>query len=182
MSAKPEQPEVYGLMAEFDDPGDLVEATRHAYDRGYRMMEAYSPFPVDGLADALGFHSNKLPAVVLMGGLAGGIGGFFMQWYSAVVSFPIDVGGRPFNSWPAFIPITFEMTILGAALSAVFGMLAFNGLPRPHHPVFNVPSFALASRNRFFLCLQARDPLFEVETARKFLEDHQPKTISVVPA
>jgi Protein of unknown function (DUF3341) len=182
MSAKPEQPAVYGLMAEFDDPRHLVEATRHAYDRGYRLMEAYSPFPVDGLADALGFHHTKLPRVVLMGGLAGGIGGFFMQWYSAVVNFPINVGGRPFNSWPAFIPITFEMTILGAALSAVFGMLAFNGLPRPHHPVFNVPSFVLASRNRFFLCLQARDPLFETESASRFLEDQHPKSISVVPA
>jgi hypothetical protein len=182
MSAKAEQPAVYGLMAEFDDPDDLVEATQHAYDRGYRMMEAYSPFPVDGLADALGFHHTKLPAVVLAGGLAGGIGGFFMQWFSAVLHYPINVGGRPFNSWPAFIPITFEMTILGAALSAVFGMLAFNGLPRPHHPVFNVPSFALASRNRFFLCLQARDPLFEIETASRFLEEHHPKAISVVPA
>jgi hypothetical protein len=182
MSAKSEQPAVYGLMAEFDDPDDLVEATQHAYDRGYRMMEAYSPFPVDGLADALGFHHTKLPAVVLTGGLAGGIGGFFMQWFSAVVHYPINVGGRPFNSWPAFIPITFEMTILGAALSAVLGMLAFNGLPRPHHPVFNVPSFALASRNRFFLCLQARDPLFEIETASRFLEEHHAKAIAVVPA
>ncbi len=182
MSAKLEPPAVYGLMAEFDDPEVLIEATQHAYDRGYRMMEAYSPFPVEGLADALGFHHTKLPAVVLMGGLAGGIGGFFMQWYSAVLSYPLNIGGRPFNSWPAFIPITFEMTILGAALSAVFGMLAFNGLPRPHHPVFNVPSFVLASRNRFFLCLQARDPLFEIESASRFLEEHHPKTISVVPA
>jgi hypothetical protein len=182
MSAKPEQPAVYGLMAEFDEPGQLIEATQRAYDRGYRMMEAYSPFPVDGLADALGFYHTKLPAVVLIGGIAGGIGGFFMQWFSAVVHYPINVGGRPFNSWPAFIPITFEMTILGAAFSAVFGMLAFNGLPRPHHPVFAVPGFALASRNRFFLCLQARDPLFAVETARMFLEEHHPKTISVVPA
>ena len=181
MSAKPEQPEVYGLMAEFDDPERLIEVTQHAYDRGYRMMEAYSPFPVDGLADALGFHHTKLPAVVLIGGLAGGIGGFLMQWFSAVVHYPINVGGRPFNSWPAFIPITFEMTILAAALSSVLGMLAFNGLPRPYHPVFNVPSFALASRNRFFLCLQASDRLFELESARRFLEAHAPKTISVVP-
>ena len=126
-------------MAEFDSPEAVVEATRHAYERGYRMMEAYTPFPVEGLAEALGFRHNKIPAVVLIGGIVGGLGGFFMQWYSAVLSYPIDVGGRPFNSWPAFIPITFEMTVLFAALAAVFGMLGLNGLPRPHHPVFNVP-------------------------------------------
>jgi Protein of unknown function (DUF3341) len=174
--------EVYGLLAEFDTPDDVLEATRRAYDRGYRMMEAYTPFPVEGLAEALGFHHNRIPAVVLIGGLVGGIGGFFMQWFSAVVHFPLDIGGRPFNSWPAFIPITFELTILMAALAAVLGMLGLNGLPRPHHPVFNVPSFALASRNRFFLCLQARDPLFDVAGARRFLEEQKPKAISVVPA
>jgi hypothetical protein len=181
MNVKSKHVVVYGLMAEFDNPDVLIVATQAAYDRGYRQMEAYTPFPVEGLCDALNFHSNKLPRVVLIGGLAGGIGGFFMQWFSAVVHYPINVGGRPFNSWPAFIPITFEMTILAAALSAVLGMLAFNGLPRPYHPVFNVPSFALASRNRFFLCLQASDPLFELDSARRFLEEHAPKTISVVP-
>ncbi len=174
-------PEVYGLMAEFDKPEDVVAATRAAHAHGYRFMEAYSPFPVDGLAEALGFEHNGMARVVLIGGIIGGLGGFFMQWYSAVVHFPLDVGGRPFNSWPSFIPITFELTILIASLSAVFGMLSLNGLPRPHHPVFNVPGFALASRNRFFLCLQARDPLFDVEGSRRFLEDHHPRTISVVP-
>jgi hypothetical protein len=173
---------VYGLLAEFERPEDLVEATRQAYQRGYRMMDAYSPFPVEGLAEALGFHRNGIARVVFIGGLVGGIGGFFMQWFSAVVHFPLDIGGRPLNSWPAFTPITFELTILGAALAAVLGMLGLNGLPRPHHPIFNVPSFALASRNRFFLCLQARDPLFELEGARRFLEDRKPKAISVVPA
>jgi Protein of unknown function (DUF3341) len=181
MTTEPEQQKVYGLMAEFDDPAELIAVTQDAYDKGYRMMEAYSPFPVDGLADALGFHHTKLPRLVLLGGLLGGIGGFFMMWYSAVIDYPIDVGGRPFNSWPAFIPITFELTILGAALSAVFGMLALNGLPRPHHPVFNVPGFVLASRNKFFLCLQARDPLFEIEGASRLLQEHHPKAISVVP-
>jgi hypothetical protein len=171
----------YGLMAEFDDPEDLLQATRRAYETGYRMMEAYTPFPVEGLADALGFRHNRIAAIVLIGGLVGGIGGYFMQWFSAVVHYPLDIGGRPLNSWPAFIPITFEMTVLFAALAAVFGMLGLNGLPRPHHPVFNVPSFALASRNRFFLCIQARDPLYhEVET-RRFLEMVQPKAINVVP-
>jgi hypothetical protein len=172
---------VYGLIAEFGEPEELLRATREAHTRGYRMMEAYTPFPIEGLAEALGFHKNGMAAIVLLGGLAGGIAGYFMQWYSAVISFPIDVGGRPLNSWPSFIPITFEMTVLGAALAAVFGMLGLNGLPRPHHPVFNVASFALATRNRFFLCLQARDPLFDTESAQHFLEEQHPKSISVVP-
>jgi hypothetical protein len=181
MTTRAPQPAVYGLMAEFDTPEELLEATRDAFARGYRNLEAYSPLPIDGLAEAMGFTRNRIPLVVLIGGLSGGIGGFFMQWYSAAVSYPLDIGGRPFNSWPAFIPITFEMTILVAALAAVLGMLGLNGLPRPHHPVFNVPSFALASRNRFFLCLQGRDPKFEGESARRFLEEHRPKAISVVP-
>jgi hypothetical protein len=182
MKAAPAPSGVYGLLAEFEKPEDLVAATQHAFDHGYRMMEAYTPFPVEGLADALGFHHNGIARVVLIGGVIGCLGGFFMQWYSAVVHFPLDVGGRPFNSWPMFIPITFELTILIASFAAVFGMLGLNGLPRPHHPVFNVPSFALASRNRFFLCLQARDPLFDVDRSRQFLKEHAPRAISVVPA
>ena len=174
-------PGPYGIIAEFDEPEPLVEATRHAYERGYRMMEAYTPFPVHGLPDALGFKHNKIPAVVLIGGIVGGLTGFFMQYYSAVLSYPIDVAGRPFNSWPAFIPITFEMTVLFAALAAVFGMLGLNGLPRPHHPVFNAPNFALASRNRFFLCIQARDPLFDIDTVRQVLEEHRPIAVNEVP-
>jgi Protein of unknown function (DUF3341) len=172
---------VYGLMAEFDQPEDVIEATRHAYERGYRMMEAYTPFPVEGLTEAMDYHHNRVAWVVLIGGIVGGLGGFFMQWYSAVWSYPIDVGGRPFNSWPAFIPITFEMTVLVAALSAVFGMLGMNGLPRLHHPVFNVPGFALASRNRFFLCIQARDPMFDLQAVRQLLDEHRPRAISEVP-
>jgi hypothetical protein len=175
------QSNVYGLMAEFDKPEDVVAATRDAYAQGYRYMEAYTPFPVEGLAESLGFERNGIALVVLIGGIIGGLGGFFLQWFSAVVHYPLEIGGRPFNSWPMFIPITFEMTILVAALSAVLGMLGLNGLPRPHHPVFNVPGFALASRNRFFLCLQARDPLFDVEASRRFLEQRAPRTISVVP-
>jgi hypothetical protein len=181
MNAAIANEEVYGLIAEFSEPEELLRATREAHARGYRIMEAYTPFPIEGLAEALGFHRNGMPAIVFLGGLFGGIGGFFMQWYSAVISFPIDVGGRPLNSWPSFIPITFEMTVLGAALAAVFGMLGVNGLPRPHHPVFNVASFALASRNRFFLCLQSRDPRFESESARRFLEEQHPRSISAVP-
>lgn len=171
----------YGIIAEFETPEDVVEATRHAYEQGYRMMEAYTPFPVHGLPEALGFKHNKIPAVVLIGGVLGGLSGFFMQYYSAVISYPIIVGGRPFNSWPAFIPITFEMTVLCAALAAVFGMLGLNGLPRPHHPVFNAPNFALASRDRFFLCIQARDPLFEMEAVRQVLQEHHPIAVNEVP-
>jgi hypothetical protein len=181
MSTKTEVPALYGIMAEFDDPHLLIEATQHAFDRGYRMMEAYSPFPVDGLAEALGFHRNRIPRMVFLGGLFGGVGGFFMQWFSATIHYPLDIGGRPFNSWPAFIPITFEMTVLFAALAAVFGMLGLNGLPRPHHPVFNAPNFVLASRNRFFLCIQARDPMFDLAAVRQFLEEHHPRAVNEVP-
>src|SRR5262245_61802962 len=170
MKAAADSSDVYGLLAEFADPADVLEATRRAYDRGYRMMEAYTPFPVEGLAEALGFHHNRIPAVVFIGGVLGGIGGFFMHWFSAVVHCPLHFGGLPLNGFPSFIPITFELAVLMAALAAVLGMLGLNGLPRPHHPVFSVPSFALASRNRFFLCLQARDPLFEIDGARRFLE------------
>jgi Protein of unknown function (DUF3341) len=171
----------YGLIAEFDNTEDVIAATKAAYDHGYRMMEAYSPFPVEGLAEALGFEKNRVAACVLIGGVTGGLTGFFMQWYSAVLSYPVDIGGRPLNSWPAFIPITFEMTILFAALSAVLGMLGLNGLPRPHHPIFNAPNFVLASRSGFFLCLQSRDPLFDEEESRRFLEKYKPKSVNVVP-
>lgn len=181
MTTRAADPAVYGLLAEFDKPEDVVAATRDAYAAGYRFMDAYTPFPVEGLAEALGFHRDGIARIVLLGGLFGGLGGFFMLWYSSVVHFPLDIGGRPYNSWPAFMPITFELTILVAAVSAVLGMLALNGLPRPHHPVFNVPDFALASRNRFFLCLQARDPLFDVDRSRVFLQERAPRTISIVP-
>ena len=172
---------IYGIMAAFDSPEEVLGAARSSYEQGYRMMEAYTPFPVEGLAEALGYERNRVPEVVLTGGLVGGLLGFFMQWFSAVVNYPINVGGRPLNSWPAFIPITFEMTVLGAALSAVVGVLAMNGLPRPHHPVFGVPEFALASNDRFFLSIQARDPLFDLDATHRMLSDFHPKAISIVP-
>lgn len=173
---------LYGIMAEFDTSHQLLEATRRAYDEGYRRMDAYTPIPVEGLAEALGFHRNRLPWIVLLGGIVGGIAGYLMQYSMNAVDYPINVGGRPLHSWPAFIVITFEMTILGAAIAAVLGMLALNGLPTPYHPVFNVPSFALASRDRFFLCIEAVDPRFEPERTRRFLLDLSSREVTDVQA
>jgi hypothetical protein len=162
---------LYGLMAEFPDSQELLSAARRAHQDGYRRLDAYSPLPIEGLAEAIGFRHTRLPLVVLCGGLIGCAGGFFLQYYLSVVAYPINVGGRPLNSWPSFIPITFELTVLVAALSAVLGMLALNGLPMPYHPVFNVPRFALATRDRFFLCIEARDPRFDRDRTRRFLEE-----------
>ena len=174
------RPPIYGLLAEFADANALVTATRQAHEKGFRSMDAYAPFPIEEVSEALGFRKTRLPFIVLIGGILGCLTGFGMQYYSAVLSYPIDVGGRPFNSWPAFIPITFEMTILGAALSAVLGMLALNGLPMPYHPVFNVPRFALATRDRFFLCIEARDPLFDREQTKSFLRSLTPREVTEV--
>ncbi len=171
----------YGIMAELASAEALLEAARRARAAGYRSIEAYSPFPVEGLAEAIGFERNRVPLLVLLGGIAGGLLGYLMQWYAAVMSYPVNVGGRPLNSWPAFIPVAFELTVLGAALAAVFGMLFLNGLPRLVHPVFNVPDFDLATRNRFFLCLRSGAPGFEAHAARRFLEDLKPLRIMEVP-
>ena len=171
---------VYGLMAEFDDPTTLVAATDRAHHQGYRRMDAYSPFPIEELHDAIGSPPSRLPLIVLIGGLLGCIGGYVLQYWVSVVAYPVNVGGKPIHSWPAFIPVTFECTILAAALAAVLGMLALNGLPMPYHPVFNVPRFALASRNRFFLVIEAADTKFELEETRRFLETLGPREVSTV--
>jgi len=171
----------YGVIAEFTDPQELLDAANKAREAGYTELDAYSPFPIHGLSEAIGFHHSRLSAVVLGGGIIGGLAGFFMCWYANVIWYPLNIGGKPYNSWPAWIPITFECTILFAAFAAVFGMLALNGLPMPYHPVFNVPRFDQASRDKFFLVIQARDPKFDIDAVWKFLESLGPREVTDVP-
>jgi hypothetical protein len=169
----------YGILAEFENPDDLLSATRKAHQEGYRQMDAYAPFHIEGLSDALGFHRSRVSLVFLIAGLAGGIGGFFLQYYIAKFDYPIIVGGRPLNSWPAFIPITFELTVLCAGVVGFIGMLIMNRLPTPYHPVFNNPSFREhASSDRFYLCIQSDDPHFDVERTKNFLRQLNPKEVS----
>ena len=173
-------PRLHGLLAEFAAPERLVSAAAAARARGYRAMDAYAPFPVEGLSEALGLSPSRMRLIILLGGLTGCAGGYGLQYWGMVLSYPINTGGRPLNSWPAFIPITFELTVLFAAFAAVFGMLAINRLPKPYHPVFNVPEFRLASQTRFFLCLQADDLEFGEESARRFLISLGPLAIHEV--
>jgi hypothetical protein len=173
-------PTLYGLIAEFEKPQQVIEACERAREKGYKCMDAYAPYPVHGLSEALNFRKSRVPLITLIGGILGGSGGFYLQYWCSVISYPENVGGRPLNSWPSFIPITFEMTVLFGALSCVLGMLALNGLPRPHHPVFNVPRFALASRDRFFLCIEADDPQFNLRDTRLFLEGLHSREVTEV--
>lgn len=170
-------PKLYGLMAEFENPNDLVEATRKARESGFTKLDAYSPYPIEALTEALDIHDRKLPAVVLGGGILGGLAGYALCYWCSVIEYPMNVGGKPFHSVPAFIVPTFETTILFAAFAAVFGMLALNGLPQPYHPVFNAPRFALASRDRFFLCIEAADAKFDHDETWAFLTKLGPRVV-----
>jgi len=163
------RPPAYAILGEFPDTHSLIAAAKRARDEGYTKMDAYSPFPVEGLPEALGYGKTRVPLVVLIGGLLGAFTGYSMQYWIAGVYFPINIGGRPLNSWPSFIPITFELTVLFASLFAVLGMLALNGLPTPYHPLFNVHRFALASRDRFFLAILSTDKKFKLEETRQFM-------------
>jgi hypothetical protein len=172
---------LHGLMAEFDTAEELLRATRRARSAGYRHMDAYTPFPVEGLSDALDFHTRAVPLICLFGGLAGLLTATGMQYGIHVFLLPINVGGRPLDSWPSFVPVMFELTVLFAALSMLVGLLILNGLPQPYHPVFNVAAFAQASRDRFFLCIEASDPSFDAAATRRLLEELAAREVRDVP-
>lgn len=171
----------YGLVAAFDSKEEVVRAAKAAYGAGYRKMDAYTPVPVDGLAEALGHEGTWMPLLVLSGGIVGGVGGYFMQWYAMAYFYPLNIGGRPLNSWPMFIPITFELTVLTAALCGVFGMLLLNGLPRYHHPIFGTPGIERATVDRYFLCLESADARWDEAGTRRFLEELHPAEIMETP-
>ena len=175
------RPRIYGLLAEFPSIEALVEAVRAVRREGYTRLDAYTPAPVEELSEELGFHRSRLPWVVFAGGLAGCVGGFLMQHYCAAVSYPLNIGGRPLFSWPMWIPITFELTVLIGGLTAVLAMLGMNGLPQPYHPLFNVERFACASKDRVFLCIEARDPKFDLEATKRLLAGLHPREVWEVP-
>lgn len=177
-----ELPAIHGAMAEFENPEDLIAACERAYANGYRRMDAYAPMPVEGLAEAIGYKKNKVALAVLIAGSCGAIGGFtFLEWIAGI-AYPHNVGGRPLNSWPSYIPITFECMILLSAITSLICVLAMNGLPQPYHPVFNVPEFTRASIDRFFLCIESSDPKFRTEETLQFLRDLGGSEVTVVPA
>jgi hypothetical protein len=171
---------LYGLMAEFDRPGDLIVATRKAKEAGYSKLDAYSPYPIEEVSEEICGDHNDVPIVVLLGGITGLLFGLALEYFISVIEYPMNVGGRPFHSWPQFIPVTFETTVLGAALTCFFGMWALNRLPQPYHPVFNAPAFGRASTDRFFLCIEAEDPRFERDATWRFLEGLHPVGVSEV--
>jgi hypothetical protein len=172
----------YGLMAEFDDPTSLVAATRQTYAEGYRRFDSYSPFPIHELFDAMQIEDRRVPLFVLLGGITGAIVGFGLQAWVSAIAYPLNIGGRPFISWPMFIPVTFELTILFASLTAVLAWIVLSGLPMPYHPVFNVPQFARASQDRFFLAIEAVDPKFDHARTFEFLQSLGPREINDVEA
>jgi hypothetical protein len=167
-------------MAEFSDPQEVVAAARKVHEAGYRKVDAFSPYPMEALSEALDLPHSRLPLLVLLGGVAGLGAGYGLEYWASVIEYPMNIGGKPFHSWPAFIPPAFETTILFAALTAVLGMLALNGLPEPYHPVFNVPTFALATKDRFFICIEASDPRFDPDRTWSFLLSLEPRVVSEV--
>ena len=177
-----QDPRIYGLMAEFDSVDEVIAAARRVYGAGYRKIDAYSPFPLEELSEAIGFHHNGVALVCLVGGLLGGIGAYALQWWINLHGYPVNIGGRPLHSWPSFIIVTFEMTILFSGLSAVFGMLALNGLPMPYHPVFNVPQFDAASKDKFFIVIFSSDKKYDHQVTREFLESLNPTSVAEVPS
>jgi hypothetical protein len=179
-SLRDPRPPIYGLMAEFPSADALVAAAHQVHEAGFQKVEAYTPYPVEAVSEALDLPRSKVPLVVLIGGLLGGLGGYMLQYWSQVIRYPMNIGGRPVHSWPSFIVPTFECTILGASLAAVVGMILINGLPLPYHPVFNVPRFALASRDRFFLVIEAVDPKFDPDATRSFLAGLNASEVSEV--
>jgi hypothetical protein len=180
LQATDERPPIYGLMAEFDTPDELIEAARRAHNAGFQRMDAYAPYPIEELSEAMGHHHSPLPLMVLVGGVVGAFTGFFLQYWVNLIVYPLNIGGRPYLSWPAFVVPTFELTILFAGITAVVGMIVLNGLPQPYHPVFNVPRFSLASRDRYFLVIEARDSQFDLDGTRRFLADLNPSEVSEV--
>ena len=170
-------PRLYGLLAEFETPQALLDAATRVQEAGYVKTDAFSPMPIHGLAEALGFREHLVPKIILGGGIAGLITGYGLQYWTQVVDYPMNIGGRPEWSWIAWIPPMFELTILFAALSAVFGMLALNGLPQPYHPVFNAARFERASQDAFFLVIEAGDPKFDLDQTRAFLSGLHPREV-----
>ncbi len=171
---------IFGIMAEFDDETALVAAAHAARRKGYRNVDAYSSYPIEGLAEALGRGRTPIPLIMLVGGLCSGAAGYALQYYAMAVDYPLNIGGRPLHSWVSFIPITFELSVLGAALFGVAGMLILNRLPQPYHPVFNVPAFARASQDRFFLCIESVDEHFDSVAIRTLFEDENARAITEV--
>jgi Protein of unknown function (DUF3341) len=171
---------LHGVMGEFETPEQLLAAAKKAREAGYQHVDAYTPFPIEGLAQAIGFRWTAVPLITLIGGLGGGLTGFGLQYWCSAISFPLNIGGRPLNSWPAFIPVTFELTVLGASIFAVVGMLGLNKLPQPYHPVFNVERFVGGSTDRFFLLIEARDPKFDLAATSRFLQDAAARHVSEV--
>lgn len=175
------KPPLYGLLAEFDTPSEILTATRRAYAEGYRKMDAYTPFPVHDLAEALGMQRNAVPFLTLVGGILGGSTAYLLQYWINTIAYPLNIAGRPMHSWPSFIVVTFEMTVLFAGLAAFLGALALNGLPTPHHPIFNSESFSASTRDKFFLCIETTDPMFDRAGTERFLQTLNPREVTEVP-